>query len=147
MIAEQVLYTVSAPVVTLIVALLIPIVNGLITKYTLPGGIKGLITLALNTIMAFITTSMSATGAAVFSVQTLYTAALGFVVSVASYSGIYRGLGLTSSSVNGKLGPDTGIGPAPEKDQGYSTLLTVLIVVGIVLGIVLILANVDFNTK
>jgi hypothetical protein len=101
---------ISAPLVTLIVALLVPIVNGLLTKYTLSSAVKGMITLVLNTVVAFITTNMSDTGAALFSTQTLYTAALGFVISVAMYLGIYKPANLTSSKLGGKLAPDKGLG-------------------------------------
>lgn len=105
------LVVISAPIVTVIVALLVPIVNGLLTKFTLSGGVKGFITLAMNTVMAFITTNASDTGAAVFSLQTLWTAALGFIISVAIYMGIYRPANITSSTPTGKLGPETGLGP------------------------------------
>jgi hypothetical protein len=103
---------ISAPVVTLLVAVIIPIVNGIITKYTLPTWIKGFITLAMNTVVSMITTAASNTGAAVLSLQTLMTAAVGFITSVAMYSGIYRPANLTSSTVDGKLSPESGIGPA-----------------------------------
>lgn len=99
---------ISAPIVTLISALLIPIVNGLLTRITVAGGVKGLITIVMNTIMAFITTNASDTGASVFSLQTLYTAVLGFLISVAIYAGVYRPAEITSSSPAGKLGPNSG---------------------------------------
>jgi hypothetical protein len=104
------LVIISAPVVTFIVALLVPIVNGLFTKYSLSGAVKGFITLVMNTVVAFITTNASDTGASVFSMQTLYTAAVGFVISVAMYMGIYKPAKLTSSSLSGKLSPDKGLG-------------------------------------
>jgi uncharacterized membrane protein YvlD (DUF360 family) len=104
------LIVISAPIVTLIVALLIPIVNGYFTKITLSGGVKGLITLVLNTLVAFITTATTAEGTAVFSKQTAYTAAVGFIISVASYVGIYKPADLTSSEPDGKLSPNSGIG-------------------------------------
>lgn len=102
------LFVISAPIVTIISALLIPILNGLLTRITVSGGIKGLITLVMNTIMAFITTTVSDTGAAIFSYQTLYTAVVGFLISVAIYAGVYRPAEITSSSPAGKLGPNTG---------------------------------------
>ena len=104
------LVVISAPVVTIIIALLVPIVNGIITKYTLSGAVKGFITLLMNTIMAFITTNMSDTGAAAFSLQTLWTAALGFIISIAMYVGIYKPGNLTSSRPDGKLSPNSGLG-------------------------------------
>lgn len=103
------LIVISAPIVTIIMSLLIPLINGLLTKYTVSGAVKGVITLLMNTVMAFITTNASDTGAALFSLQTLMTATLGFIVSVATYAGIYRPAKITSSTPDGKLGPTTGV--------------------------------------
>lgn len=107
--SQDSLIVISAPVVTIIMSLLIPIINGLITKYSVSGAVKGFITLVLNAIVAFITTNASDTGAALFSLQTLETAALGFVISVAIYAGIYRPAKITSSTPDGKLGPNSGV--------------------------------------
>jgi len=104
------LVVISAPVITIIASLLIPIVNGIFTKITMSGFVKGLITLGLNAVMAFITTNASDTGAAVFSLQTLETAAVGFVISVAMYAGIYKPAKITSSLPDGKLSPESGLG-------------------------------------
>ena len=104
------LIVIAAPVLTIIVALVIPLINGLLTKVTLPGAVKGVITILLNAIWAFIATATTAEGTAVFSRTTLYTAVLGSVISVVTYFNIYKPMKLTSSTPEGKLGPNTGIG-------------------------------------
>lgn len=104
------LIVISAPLVTAIIALLIPIINGYFTSIKLSGGVKGFITLVLNTVAAFITTAMTSEGTAVFSKQTAYTATVGFIISVAMYFGIYKPANVTSSKPEGKLSPNSGIG-------------------------------------
>ena len=104
---------VYAPIVTIIVGVLIPIINGLITRWTLSSFWKGMITLGLNAISTLITSAVVDTGDAVLSRPTLYTWLLGTAVSFASYSRIYKPLNVTSSTPTGRLAPHTGIGPDP----------------------------------
>ncbi len=104
------LIVIAAPALTIIVALLIPLINGILTKVTLPGAVKGVITIVLNAVWAFIATATTAEGTAVFSRTTLYTAVVGTVISVVTYFNIYKPMNLTSSSSDGKLGPSSGIG-------------------------------------
>lgn len=103
---------VPAPVVQMIVVVLIPILTGMLTKYTLSSATKGVITLFFSSVTAFISSWIVDGGDAVFTAHVLYNAAINFVVAVAMYSGIYKKANLTSSSVTGKLSPTTGIGPA-----------------------------------
>lgn len=102
-------FTSSALTVTLFVSLFIPIVTGLLTKYSLSSGVKGLITLLLNAVSALIASATLADGTAVFSKSTFIAWVLALAISVATYAGVYKPLNITSSTPDGKLGPDTGV--------------------------------------
>lgn len=106
-------YVIAAPVVMLVVSLLIPLINGLATKYTLPSGVKAVITIVLNAVAAMIVTATQADGTAVISNTMLLTLVFGVTVSVISYLGLYKPVGLTSSTPDGKLAPNAGAGPTP----------------------------------
>lgn len=106
-------FIVAAPAVQLLVALLIPLAVGLITKYTLPGWIKATLTIILNAVNTLVVTSITADGTALFTQTMLMTWALNTAISIAIYHGLYRPAGLTSSTPNGALSPKTGIGPTP----------------------------------
>lgn len=101
--SDGTILTVTAPILTMIVAFVIPIINGLLTRLTTSSWVKGLLTLILNGVYSIIATATQADGTAVFGEQMLFTWILGFGISVASYVGIYKGAGLTSSTtkVNG----------------------------------------------
>jgi hypothetical protein len=100
----------SALTVQVVLALVIPIVTGLLTKYSVPSAVKGLTTLVLNAVAALVTTATLADGTAVISKPTFIAWMLGLVVSVATYAGVYAPAGLTSSRPDGKLAPNFGIG-------------------------------------
>ena len=90
-------FVIASPIVTLIVSLLIPLINGLVTTRRTAGWVKGVVTILLNAISALITNGMIADGSSVFSSATLYTAILGTTISVVSYFQLWRPLNLTSS--------------------------------------------------
>lgn len=113
--ADTAAFVISAPVVMFIVSALIPIINGLMTKYTLPSKVKAVITIVLNAVAAAVVTAVTVDGSAVFSNQTLLTFLYGTGISIFSYLGVYVPFNLTSSSPNGKLGPTTGIGPKVDR--------------------------------
>lgn len=92
----------AAPVVTILVSLVIPLINGFITKPSTPGGVKAIITIVLNAASALLTTGLVADGTAVWSSTTLYTALLGCVISIVSYAGVYKPMNVTSNA-GGKL--------------------------------------------
>lgn len=104
-------FVITAPVVMFVVSLLIPIANGLLTKYTLSSGVKAVITIVLNAVAALVLTATQADGTAVISNSTLLTFVFGTIVSVVSYLGLYKPVGLTSSVPDGKLAPRSGVGP------------------------------------
>lgn len=93
---------IAAPLVTIIVSLLIPVINGVLTKPSTPAGVKAVGTIILNAAAALFTTGVLADGTAVFSSTTLYTALLGTIISIVTYAGVYRPIGVTSN-VGGKL--------------------------------------------
>lgn len=101
----------SALTVTIIVSTIVPILTGIITKANLIGWAKGLVTIALNAVNALIVTATVADGTALISQETFIAWALGVVISVAMYAGVYESAGLTSSRNGGKLFPESGIGP------------------------------------
>jgi uncharacterized membrane protein YeaQ/YmgE (transglycosylase-associated protein family) len=93
---------IAAPVVTIIVSLLIPLVNGFLTKASTPSGVKAVGTIVLNAVSALFVTGVLVDGTAAFSTTTLYTAILGCVISITTYAGVYRPLEVTSNP-GGKL--------------------------------------------
>ena len=105
-------FVIAAPVVMTVISLIIPLITGLLTKYTLPGWVKGLITIVLNAIGALIVTSTQADGTAVMSNAALMTCIYGVIVSVVSYVSVYKSAGLTSSTPDAKLAPRAGLGPS-----------------------------------
>jgi hypothetical protein len=101
----------DATAVSLIISLVIPVLTGLVTKVTLPGAAKGVLTLVLNGVAALVTTATLADGTAVLSGQTVVTWLIGLGVSVAMYLGVWKPAGVTSSAPDGKLAPNAGLGP------------------------------------
>lgn len=102
--------TLSALTVQLLVAAVIPIVTGVVTKASLSSFVKGLITLVLNALNAAIVQATVADGGAFFSQETIVATLIGLTISVATYLGVYKPANLTSSA-GGRLAPSTGIGP------------------------------------
>lgn len=90
--------TIAAPLVTVIVSLLIPLINGFLTKPTTPSGVKAIGTIVLNAAWALFANGVLADGSAVFSSATLYTALLGCVISIVTYAGVYKPMNVTSNS-------------------------------------------------
>jgi hypothetical protein len=100
----------SAMLVSVLLSAVIPIVTGLITKSSLSGWVKGLITLVLNYVSAAVVQATIADGGAFFSRESLIMSLIGLSISVATYAGIYQPANLTSSDADGKLLPRFGIG-------------------------------------
>lgn len=93
---------IAAPLVTLIVTMLIPLVNGLLTKASDSSAVKNIGTVVLNAVYALIANGMLVDGSSAFSMQTLYTAILGVMISSLTYYRIYKPLNVTSND-GGKL--------------------------------------------
>lgn len=97
--------TIDAIVVTLLVSLVIPLLNGILTKANASAGVHQIVTLVLSAATGFLATATQADGTAVFSMHSLFLALLALVVSIASYLGIYK-----PHNANAKLGADKGLG-------------------------------------
>lgn len=100
---------ISHPIFVFVTGPLIPLVTGILTKFSLPGWIKGVITLALNALVAFFT-AHAFSGKVIFSTQTLTTALAGFALSVVYYIAIWKNTPLTSSKQENYLFPGFGFG-------------------------------------
>ena len=88
--------------VRLIIAVVIPILVGVVTKASWSGMVKGLLLLVLNFVNAAVIAATLADGHAAWDQATLREALIGFVISVAMYFGIYEPANLTSQE-GGKL--------------------------------------------
>lgn len=97
--------TLAPLVVSMIVGLAIPLVVGLVTKSGASAQLKQVVTILLAGIAALITSSTVADGSAVFSLETLLLTGMTWLVSIASYLGVYRPL-----NANDHLAPDRGLG-------------------------------------
>lgn len=93
----------SALTVSLIVALLVPLITGVVTRYSTSSGVKGLITLVLNAGQALVVNATVADGTAIISRETFVAFSLSLAISIATYAGVYRPLGVTSSTPTGAL--------------------------------------------
>lgn len=89
---------IAAPIVTVIVSLLIPLINGFLTKASTPTSVKAIGTIVLNAAWALIANGVLADGSSVFSTSTLYTAILGTIISITTYVGVYKPINVTSNA-------------------------------------------------
>lgn len=103
-------FIINAPVVTFISALLIPLINGLLTKYTLSSNVKTFITIVLNAVVALFAANARDDGSALFTTSTIASFALATTISLLTYAKVYKPVGLTSSTPDGKLAPQFGLG-------------------------------------
>lgn len=93
---------IAAPIATVIVSFVIPLINGLITTAGTPGWVKGVVTIILNAVWALFAAGTLADGSAAFSSTALFTAVLGVLISLASYAKVFKPMNATSNS-GGKL--------------------------------------------
>lgn len=105
-------FIIIAPGLMTAIAVLIPVLNGMLTKYSLPSGVKAVITIVLNAVAALLLTATQADGTAVISMAAFLTFVYGCIISIASYAGVWKPLNVTSSTPDGKLGPTHGLGPS-----------------------------------
>lgn len=94
--------TLAAPLVTIIVSLLIPLLNGFLTTARTSPAVKAVGTIILNAAWALFANGVMTDGTATFSDTTLYTALLGCIISIVSYYGVYKPMNVTSNP-GGKL--------------------------------------------
>lgn len=103
--------TLSPITVQIIVSMLIPIAIGLITKATLSSGVKTVLLLIANSVAALVIAATTEDGGAVITQATFFQWAIGLVIAIATYAGVYVPWKLTSRA-DGILAPNFGIGPS-----------------------------------
>lgn len=89
----------DAALVAIIMGVLIPLVNGLVTKLSTSTSVKVGITLALSAVAGVVNTSMTDGGDALISQASILNAVMTFIMAFAAYGGVYKPLELTSSPV------------------------------------------------
>lgn len=104
--------TVSPAFVILIAGTLIPIISGLVTKYS--SKLTGPLDIILAAVAALLATNVAPGGAAVLSSATLYNFLFTLAASLAAYYKLWKPLGVTNNPTNptgqAKLGADSGLG-------------------------------------
>jgi hypothetical protein len=93
------LFSIDATIVAILLGVIIPILNGIVTKITTSAGVKAVLTLALATVAGLVTTATTDGGDAIFSSALVLNTALTFITSVATYAGLWKPLEVTSSPV------------------------------------------------
>jgi hypothetical protein len=91
-------FNLSPVMVVLIASVLIPLVNGVVTKVTTSSAVKAVVTLFLSGVAGLVTVGLTPGGGAVISQQAVIAAAITFITSTATYLGLYKPLGVTSSA-------------------------------------------------
>lgn len=97
--------TLSAWLVTLISTFIIPIITGLLTKYNAGVGLKQFVTAVLSAVAGLVSNGIQPDGSATFSKETLVLVLTTFIVTQATYLGIYKPFDL-----NAKTAPNAGVG-------------------------------------
>lgn len=95
----------SAFIVTLVVAYLIPLVTAFITKVSASTTLKQFVTLVLSAASGFITNATMQDGTAVFTKQALLFAVLSFATANVAYLGTWK-----PHDINAKTAPRAGLG-------------------------------------
>jgi hypothetical protein len=98
-------FSLSPVYVTVLIGVVLPILVGLITKTSAPAKVKVIANMLLSAAAALITGALNEEGYALISTEMLAQAVILFVVSTASYLGIYKPL-----EVPERLAPDKGFG-------------------------------------
>jgi hypothetical protein len=78
----------TVQVVSILIGTLIPILVALVTRSTAPAGVKAVVNLALSAVTAFLTEYINSTN--FVWQQALLTTVMTFVVSVATYYGLWK---------------------------------------------------------
>ena len=93
--SETTLFELSPLAVSSLLGVIIPIVVGVITKSSASPGLKAVANIVLSGVAAVVTQNLVEGGGAVLSQDTLVLAALTWVVSIATYFGLYKPAGVT----------------------------------------------------
>ena len=108
--------TINAALVTAIIGTLIPILVGLVTKFHASSSVKSILSIVLNGIQALIVSSVTSSGDAIISKETILLWVVGVVTSVATYTGVWK-----PNNVISKLLPNIGIGTNAASEPAQDT--------------------------
>lgn len=89
----------DAYTVTILLGLVIPLINGFVTKCSTSTTVKALITLLLSAVAGIVNVSITEGGGAIISQSTIKSTALTFLIAVTTYVGLFKPLELTSSLI------------------------------------------------
>lgn len=97
--------TLSALLVTFLATAVIPVLTGLATKLDASPAVKQLITAVLSAVSGLLTVATQMDGTAVISKEALVLAIGTFILTQATYLGLYR-----PHHLDARLSPNTGLG-------------------------------------
>ena len=103
-------FAVSATVAMLITGAFIPLVLGLLTKFTVPTWVQGGANIILVAVAGLLTTNAASDGSVTLGWDTLWPWIVGVVASLAAYYQVWKPLGMHSADPSGKIA-HFGIGP------------------------------------
>lgn len=89
--------TIDALFVQSLLAIVIPLIVGVVTKMAAPAWLKSLAMIVLNGAAGIVTISTQADGTAVLSKATVVTGMLGIAQSVAMYYGLWKPAGVSGA--------------------------------------------------
>lgn len=104
--------TLTPLVVTFLLGLALPVLNGFIFRFDAPAGVKQAVGVVTAGIAGVVNSAVTVDGAAVISTETFLLAAFQWLVAILSYHGLYKPHGLNESTA-----PTVGIG-GPRRPQG-----------------------------
>lgn len=105
------LITLDPTTVVMITALVVPILVGLLTKLNAPSGLKSFVMLLVSALSTLLAQAMTEDGYAVVSQDMFKAWIVTTVTAVATYYGVYKPLGVSSSLV-----PSKGLGASSAPD-------------------------------
>lgn len=86
---------IDALTVSMLIGVVLPIVVGIITKLGAPRGLQSVLLLFLASVLGLIVNATITNGTAVFSVEAILTAGIGWVTAIASHYGLLKPTGIT----------------------------------------------------
>lgn len=100
--------SVSPAVVSVIIGVCIPLLTGIVTKVGASEAVKGVVSIALAAIAGLVSTGLTDNGGAIISQTSLFNAAIAFVISIATFFGIWQPTGIAEkvhANTPGLIGP------------------------------------------
>jgi len=100
-----VLLNLSAAAVTFVVSVLLPLANGIVTKFNASNTVKIVVSMTTAAIAALIVQATVADGSAIFTKELVERAIFMYLVQLLTYLGVYK-----PQATHAKLLPEKGIG-------------------------------------